>query len=206
MPKSDASFDPSGYAPVADRIRLFYADHPAGRIATDLVSRDGDEAARVVMRALVYRVATDPEPAASGWASEIEGDGDINTVACIENTETSAIGRALANLGYTAARERPSLEEMEKADRVRERPANRYQLRPTPDMGRAKSMSTASGGAPTAHAVTDLLDLVEDACSNGYPASDAADIRSRVRDGAASSGDVVRMERSLRRWLSAHGR
>src|SRR5699024_5913683 len=98
------------------RIALFYRSHPNGRILTELVNRD---ASSVTFKALVYRGESDAEPAATGWATEREGDGDINTVACLENTETSAIGRALANLGFTAAKERPSVEEMKKAGRAR---------------------------------------------------------------------------------------
>src|SRR5688500_6404141 len=73
----------------------------------------------VVFRASVYRTEKCRMPAATGWASERIGDGDINTVACLENTETSAIGRALANLGFTASKNRPSLAEMTKANRSR---------------------------------------------------------------------------------------
>ncbi len=112
MPKTDHSFDPSGYATVAQRIALFYRCHPKGRIGTELVNRD---ATSVTFKACVYRNENDTAPAATGWATEREGDGDINTVACLENTETSAIGRALANLGYTASKQRPSVEEMQKA-------------------------------------------------------------------------------------------
>src|SRR5919198_30 len=118
MPKTDFTFDPNGYAPVAERIRLFYAAHPRGRILTMLASHTEHA---VVFMALVYRDATDAMPAATGWASEREGDGDVNAVACLENTETSAIGRALANLGFTASRQRPSAEEMAKASRIRAR-------------------------------------------------------------------------------------
>ena len=100
MPKTTLSFNPAEYALVADRISLFYEQYPAGRILTRMISRDRD----VVFRAAVYRLAEDRIPAATGWASEREGDGDINMVACVENTETSAIGRALANLGFTASR------------------------------------------------------------------------------------------------------
>lgn len=39
MPKSDERFDPSTYAPVADRISFFYKAHPTGRIITYLTSR-----------------------------------------------------------------------------------------------------------------------------------------------------------------------
>src|SRR3954447_13947493 len=106
------------YALVSDRITLFYQRYPAGRIVTRLHSRTERE---VTFQALVYRGPDDHRPAATGWASERRGDGEINEVACLENTETSAIGRALANLGFTASTRRPSREEMEKAARERVR-------------------------------------------------------------------------------------
>ena len=119
MPKSSApDFDPDRYAPVADRVALFYERFPNGRIVTELVERSREE---VVFRAAVYRSGEDREPAATGWAAERVGDGEVNTVACLENTETSAIGRALANLGFTASRHRPSAEEMAKLARARSR-------------------------------------------------------------------------------------
>ena len=117
MPKTDESFDPTDYAPVAERVTLFYARYPHGRIVTRLVK---ESARRVLFEARVYRSPDEPRPSATGWAAERPGDGMINTVACIENTETSAIGRALANLGLTAGRRRPSLEEMVKAARARQ--------------------------------------------------------------------------------------
>ncbi|HLB11114.1 MAG TPA: hypothetical protein VK617_16360, partial [Gemmatimonadaceae bacterium] len=100
MPKAENGYDLERYAPVARRITLFYERYPAGRIITTLIERD---ARAVVFRARVYRAAEDTHPAATGWALEREGDGDVNAVACLENTETSAIGRALANLGFTAS-------------------------------------------------------------------------------------------------------
>src|SRR5438445_1068582 len=105
----------SDYALVADRITLFYERYPTGRIVTHLHSRTARE---ITFRTLVFRSAEDAAPAATGWASERIGDGEINEVACLENTETSAIGRALANLGFTACVRRPSREEMEKATQI----------------------------------------------------------------------------------------
>src|SRR5689334_9531239 len=128
MSKTDSFFNPEQYATVAERIELFYERYPQGRINTELVSRaDG----AITFKAVVYRDPSDTTPAATGWASEREGDSDINTVACLENTETSAVGRALANLGFTASRNRPSREEMEKAARERARgAADRADARP----------------------------------------------------------------------------
>src|SRR3954463_119692 len=122
MSKTDSSFNADQYATVADRIELFYSRFPEGRINTELVERRDGE---ITFKALIYRSATETLSAATGWASEREGDGDVNTVACLENTETSAVGRALANLGFTASTKRPSREEMEKVVRVRSALANR---------------------------------------------------------------------------------
>src|SRR5688572_10001204 len=112
MPKSDLSLESGDYVPVATRITLFYARHPTGRILTELMAHDERE---VMFKALVFRASDDDRPSATGWASERLGDGEVNAVACLENTETSAIGRALANLGITASTRRPSAEEMAKA-------------------------------------------------------------------------------------------
>ena len=115
MPKAENGYDLERYAPVARRITLFYERYPAGRIITTLVERD---ARAVIFRARIYRTAEEASPAATGWALEREGDGDVNAVACLENTETSAIGRALANLGFTASAARPSREEMVRVARA----------------------------------------------------------------------------------------
>src|SRR5206468_3113729 len=127
MPKAENGFDLERYAPVARRITLFYERYPAGRIITTLMERD---ARAVIFCARVYRGADDQRPAATGWALEREGDGDVNAVACLENTETSAIGRALANLGFTASAERPSREEMIRVSRARQVPLRAAAPRP----------------------------------------------------------------------------
>ena len=134
MARSELPFDPRTYAPVADRVALFWERHPGGRIVTELVERSEKA---VVFRALVFRSADDREPAATGWACEEPGSTEVNAVACLENTETSAVGRALANLGFLAARQRPSLEEMARADGRKEtappraRPAGAHGARPS---------------------------------------------------------------------------
>jgi hypothetical protein len=191
MPKFDTTFDPDSYAPVAERIRLFYARFPSGRIITDLVSRHEGE---TVFKALVYRGATEPNPAATGWAAEREGDGDINTVACVENTETSAIGRALANLGFTASSRRPSREEMAKADRARARlTLSAVPGRSSPSLQRA------------ANAAHDLLELVQVAEARGFPAQRGEILRGRAcATPPLPSQRVRRIELRMRVWLRRH--
>lgn len=191
MPKTDQSFDPREYATVAERIQLFYGSHPAGRITTELVTRDS---ASVTFKAMVFRDAGDAVPAATGWATEREGDGDINTVACLENTETSAIGRALANLGYTASKHRPSVEEMRKAARVRAR-----RMRRSPSKS---EKNDPAYGAGYAHALADLLTLLAEAERAGLRSARAAKLRSALERGDRyTPARLAEIERALRQWL-----
>ena len=114
-----ATFDLESYATVQERISQFYQDFPDGSIRTFMVVRDGPE---VVFEARAYR---NPEEAAmgvytSGWAREIEGKTPVNKTSHLENAESSAVGRALSNLGYATDSRRPSRSEMIKVARVRE--------------------------------------------------------------------------------------
>lgn len=101
------------YEPVEDRIRKFWEDHASGRIATTVISAEDGE---YVVQAAVYRDVADEFPAASGLAQEHVTTSGVNKTSALENCETSAIGRALANLGYAAKGKRPSREEMVKVE------------------------------------------------------------------------------------------
>lgn len=115
-------FNLDEYSPVEERIGMFYADHPEGRILTAIERLDPP---LIVIRAEIYRTLDGPVWA-TGHAYEKEGEGNVNRTSYIENCETSAIGRALANAGYHGKRDgapRPSREEMEKVERM-ERASN----------------------------------------------------------------------------------
>jgi len=127
------NFNLDDYAPVEERIAMFYSDYPEGRILTEMVEHNPP---LVVFRAEVYRDATDTRPWASGFAYEKEGEGHVNRTSYVENCETSAIGRALANAGYHGKRDgapRPSREEMEKVERMGGTPAQPAQDQSTDD-------------------------------------------------------------------------
>lgn len=202
MPKSSLFFNPADYALVANRITLFYERYPTGRIVTELVSRDRD----VVFKAVVYRSSSDAEPVATGWASEREGDGEVNEVACVENTETSAIGRALANLGFTASLKRPSREEMEKAERGRSRlhrsggtsqPSERVSERAE----RPYVISTASRDR-----TADVMALVLEAGNRGMRADFLQELEQRIKDRNPTPEELLRIERRVRYWLLHHAK
>jgi hypothetical protein len=194
MPKSSLFFNPSDYALVATRISLFYESHPTGRIITELVSRDRD----VLFKASVYRSSADAEPAATGWALEREGDGEINEVACVENTETSAIGRALANLGFTASTKRASREEMEKAERRRTTLYKAAEARPARI---AESADSAQNRSARDDRRTDVLQLVVEAGNRGMPASFLGKLERRINEPNINPLELAAIERRVRYWL-----
>lgn len=110
------AFDLSNYEQVADRLVKFWADHPFGRVETELLMKAAQPGERWVVQAAVYREGED-KPAGMGLAYEIDGEGNVNKTSALENCETSAIGRALANMNYGSKdKERPSREEMSKAN------------------------------------------------------------------------------------------
>lgn len=107
-------FNLANYETVEERLSRFWDDHATGRINTQMVHYDDN---KVVFRAEVYFDAKDTEYRASGYAEEVRGASPVNKTSHVENCETSAIGRALANCGYAPKGARPSREEMEKASR-----------------------------------------------------------------------------------------
>lgn len=115
-------FNPNDYEDVDTRLHRFYEQYPKGRIITrlDLAQED-----RFIVCASVFRDDVDERPAATGWAQEVVGSSPVNRTSALENCETSAVGRALANLGLSPKGARPSREEMEKARQQEERQAKR---------------------------------------------------------------------------------
>lgn len=195
MPKTD-HLELDDYAPVADRIELFYAKFPTGRITTRLLPGGERE---VVVKAFVYRQADDKLAAATGLASERIGDGEINMHSCLENTETSAIGRALANLGFAASRRRASREEMDKVERARASVALRKAVVREP-----RPLATEPLPPPVVQSAIhiDTLELVERAEKLGLSSARASLFRTRLADPTSMSlASSLKLERSLRDWV-----
>lgn len=117
-----ANFDLSKYIPVHTRIAEFYEKYPDGRIVTEIVNLNEDSGF-VCIKASAFRNRDEAEPSATGHAFEIRGQGDVNTTSFIENGETSAVGRALANLGFKIDNGIASREEMQKVERMTSNPA-----------------------------------------------------------------------------------
>jgi hypothetical protein len=83
------------YTTVAVRVEVFRKYFPDYSINTRVTVDDGK---RVIVVAEVFAPGSD-RPISTGIAEEIRGSSNVNKTSAVENGETSAIGRALANLG-----------------------------------------------------------------------------------------------------------
>ena len=104
-------FNLADYEPVEVRLEKFIKDYPSFRIATEL---EVVEATRYIVKAYLFKDAGDGVAWATGYAEETVSSRGVNQTSALENCETSAIGRALANAGYAPKGKRPSREEMSK--------------------------------------------------------------------------------------------
>jgi hypothetical protein len=104
-------FNLADYEPVEVRLEKFIKDYPAFRISTEL---EVVEATRYIVKAYLFKNAEDGVAWATGYAEETVTSRGVNQTSALENCETSAIGRALANAGYAPKGKRPSREEMTK--------------------------------------------------------------------------------------------
>ena len=104
-------FNLEDYETVEERLVKFWKEHPDGQIHTKLLDHS---ASRFIVEASIFRTEADARPWMTGLAEEtVQGRG-VNATSALENCETSAIGRALANAGYATKGKRASREEMSK--------------------------------------------------------------------------------------------
>lgn len=159
-----ARFNLEDYETVEDRLKRFHADHPSGAVITENLTQPSDRVSHTwVVRAMIYFDTDDmpDKPRATGMAFEIDGTPGANQTSALENAETSAIGRALANCGYSGNK-RASREEMRKVQRGAPKPreidwAARITMVTTKTQ--ARELYTA---AMKEHASQDVLALIEE--------------------------------------------
>ena len=112
-------FNLEDYETVEERLVKFWKEHPDGRIETTLVE---STLQRFIVKAAVYRTEVDASAWTTGYAEETVSTRGVNSTSALENCETSAIGRALANAGYVTKGKRPSREEMSKVKAAEPKP------------------------------------------------------------------------------------
>lgn len=102
------------YVTVPQRIAQFYELFGTGRLVTGevRVEMGPDEKPRVIVQAFAYRTPDDPLPGI-GWSwMELPGTTAFTRGSELENTETSAWGRAIAALGILVDRSVASANEV----------------------------------------------------------------------------------------------
>jgi hypothetical protein len=92
-------------------LEKWHGQFPDSRIETELVEASNT---RFIVICRLFKTEADAKPCSSGIASETISDRGVNATSALENCETSAIGRALANAGFAAKGKRASREEMVK--------------------------------------------------------------------------------------------
>jgi hypothetical protein len=109
-------FNLADYETVESRLEKWWKDYPDGRVATKIEQATDT---RYFVSAQLVKTEADAQPCATGLASESISDRGVNSTSALENCETSAIGRALANAGYAAKGKRASREEMSKVEQFK---------------------------------------------------------------------------------------
>ena len=112
-------FNLDDYETVEERLVKFWKEHPDGRIDTTLVE---STLQRFIVKASIFRTEVDAQAWTTGFAEETVSTRGVNSTSALENCETSAIGRALANAGYVTKGKRPSREEMAKVKAAEPKP------------------------------------------------------------------------------------
>ena len=134
------TFNLDDYEPVATRLERFrkqaFDRGAEPRVITDMVHRgDGWCVFKAELWEFYGKGPNEPELhvlLSTGWAEEHVTDRGVNSTSHVENCETSAVGRALANAGFAGSdpSKRASREEMSKVQRMGGQPAQ-YGNRPS---------------------------------------------------------------------------
>jgi hypothetical protein len=140
------SFDLSNYVDVKTRIKLFYEKYPDGSLQFKF---KGSLGANIWGVAYAYRNPEDPRPA-TGNASELaEGKTAYTRGSELMNLETSAIGRAIGNLGIGIEAGMATSDEVKFAkERQRELPSQQQDPWAEETVNPIEAALTAMGAQP----------------------------------------------------------
>lgn len=106
-------FNLNDYETVESRLEKWHDKFPDSRVETELVEASNT---RFIVFAKLFKTEADAKPCATGLAFENITEKGVNSTSALENCETSAIGRALANAGFATKGKRASREEMAKVN------------------------------------------------------------------------------------------
>ena len=156
-------FNLEDYETVEERLVKFWKEHPDGRISTEIIEHTLQ---RFIIKASIYRTEVDAHPWTTGYAEETVSTRGVNSTSALENCETSAIGRALANANYASKGKRPSREEMSKVKANEPKPfaeklADKITMPVEDDPWTTKAVTEAPTSADAIALVQDVLGAVK---------------------------------------------
>ena len=103
-------FNIDDYIEVKDRVKQLKKDYPDSVIQTDVIELTDT---RVTIKAFIYLDNEGKKPTTGHSFMNIPGTNPYTRGREIENTETSAVGRAIANLGYAIDKSIASRDEVQ---------------------------------------------------------------------------------------------
>ena len=211
-------FNLQDYETVESRLEKWHDKFPDSRVETELIEASNT---RFVVFAKLFKTEADPKPCATGLAFETITEKGVNSTSALENCETSAIGRALANAGFAAKGKRASREEMAKV--VNPAPSSfKDKLEAKQNIygksGRSAAIETALRSsfeadkdvAPVAWTVGDVVDQIGASTPNEPPACEHGHILKEgiSKGGKPYYGYVCKVKQCEPKWakLTANGK
>jgi hypothetical protein len=211
-------FNLQDYETVETRLEKWHGQYPDSRVETELIEASNT---RFIVFCKLFKTEADPKPCATGLAFETITEKGVNSTSALENCETSAIGRALANAGFAAKGKRASREEMAK---VNNSEPNQYEKKlaerrysppgtksaAVEDALRASFAVENKEGDPQQWTVSEVVDQIASATPNEPPACEHGHILKQgiSKGGKPYYGYVCKAKQCEPKWanITANGK
>jgi hypothetical protein len=211
-------FNLQDYETVETRLEKWHGQYPDSRVETELIEASNT---RFIVFCKLFKTEADPKPCATGLAFETITEKGVNSTSALENCETSAIGRALANAGFAAKGKRASREEMAK---VNNSEPNQYEKklaerRYSPPGSKSAAVEDALRASfavenkeadPQQWTVSEVVDQIASATPNEPPACEHGHILKQgiSKGGKPYYGYVCKAKQCEPKWakITANGK
>jgi len=201
------------YETVESRLEKWHGQYPDSRLETELIEASNN---RFIVFCKLFKTEADAKPCSTGLASETISDRGVNATSALENCETSAIGRALANAGFASKGKRASKEEMVKVASFKEKLESKQNI--YGKSGRSAAIETALRSsfeadkepAPVVWTVGDVVSEIGASTPNEPPACEHGHILKEgiSKGGKPYYGYVCKAKQCDAKWakLTANGK
>ena len=211
-------FNLQDYETVETRLEKWHGQYPDSRVETELIEASNT---RFIVFCKLFKTEADPKPCATGLAFETITEKGVNSTSALENCETSAIGRALANAGFAAKGKRASREEMAKVNNAE---PNQYEKKLverkySPPATRSAAVEDALRASfavdnkeadPQQWTVSEVVDQIASATPNEPPACEHGHILKQgiSKGGKPYYGYVCKAKQCEPKWakITANGK